>query len=243
MLLSAENLYKIYSRKKVVNNVSIYVNQGEIVGLLGPNGAGKTTTFYMLVGQIAVDSGKIFLDDLDITKYPIWDRAKNGIGYLPQESSIFKDLSVEDNINFSLELMSYSRRQKQDKLEQLLNEFNVQHIRKNLGRMLSGGERRRVELARLLAINPKFVLLDEPFAGVDPIAIKDIQNLINTLKKKNIGVLITDHNVDETLTITDRAYLMANGKILKSGTTEDLINDENVRSVYLGKNFTLKNDF
>jgi len=243
MLLSAENLYKIYSRKKVVNNVSIYVNQGEIVGLLGPNGAGKTTTFYMLVGQIAVDSGKIFLDDLDITKYPIWDRAKNGIGYLPQESSIFKDLSVEDNINFSLELMSYSRRQKQDKLEQLLNEFNVQHIRKNLGRMLSGGERRRVELARLLAINPKFVLLDEPFAGVDPIAIKDIQNLINTLKKKNIGVLITDHNVDETLTITDRAYLMANGKILKSGTTDDLINDENVRSVYLGKNFTLKNDF
>lgn len=227
----------------MVNNVSIYVNQGEIVGLLGPNGAGKTTTFYMLVGQIAVDSGKIFLDDLDITKYPIWDRAKNGIGYLPQESSIFKDLSVEDNINFSLELMSYSRRQKQDKLEQLLNEFNVQHIRKNLGRMLSGGERRRVELARLLAINPKFVLLDEPFAGVDPIAIKDIQNLINTLKKKNIGVLITDHNVDETLTITDRAYLMANGKILKSGTTEDLINDENVRSVYLGKNFTLKNDF
>ena len=243
MLLSAENLYKIYSRKKVVNNVSIYVNQGEIVGLLGPNGAGKTTTFYMLVGQISVDSGKIFLDDLDITKYPIWDRAKNGIGYLPQESSIFKDLSVEDNINFSLELMSYSRRQKQDKLEQLLNEFNVQHIRKNLGRMLSGGERRRVELARLLAINPKFVLLDEPFAGVDPIAIKDIQNLINTLKNKNIGVLITDHNVDETLTITDRAYLMANGKILKSGTTEDLINDENVRSVYLGKNFTLKNDF
>ena len=243
MLLSAENLYKIYSRKKVVNNVSIYVNQGEIVGLLGPNGAGKTTTFYMLVGQISVDSGKIFLDDLDITKYPIWDRAKNGIGYLPQESSIFKDLSVEDNINFSLELMSYSRRQKQDKLEQLLNEFNVQHIRKNLGRMLSGGERRRVELARLLAINPKFVLLDEPFAGVDPIAIKDIQNLINTLKKKNIGVLITDHNVDETLTITDRAYLMANGKILKSGTTDDLINDENVRSVYLGKNFTLKNDF
>ena len=243
MLLSAENLYKIYSRKKVVNNVSIYVNQSEIVGLLGPNGAGKTTTFYMLVGQIAADSGKIFLDDLDITKYPIWDRAKNGIGYLPQESSIFRDLSVEDNINFSLELMSYSRRQKQDKLEQLLNEFNVQHIRKNLGRMLSGGERRRVELARLLAINPKFVLLDEPFAGVDPIAIKDIQNLINTLKKKNIGVLITDHNVDETLTITDRAYLMANGKILKSGTTEDLINDENVRSVYLGKNFTLKNDF
>ena len=227
----------------MVNNVSIYVNQGEIVGLLGPNGAGKTTTFYMLVGQISVDSGKIFLDDLDITKYPIWDRAKNGIGYLPQESSIFKDLSVEDNINFSLELMSYSRRQKQDKLEQLLNEFNVQHIRKNLGRMLSGGERRRVELARLLAINPKFVLLDEPFAGVDPIAIKDIQNLINTLKKKNIGVLITDHNVDETLTITDRAYLMANGKILKSGTTDDLINDENVRSVYLGKNFTLKNDF
>lgn len=227
----------------MVNNVSIYVNQSEIVGLLGPNGAGKTTTFYMLVGQIAADSGKIFLDDLDITKYPIWDRAKNGIGYLPQESSIFRDLSVEDNINFSLELMSYSRRQKQDKLEQLLNEFNVQHIRKNLGRMLSGGERRRVELARLLAINPKFVLLDEPFAGVDPIAIKDIQNLINTLKKKNIGVLITDHNVDETLTITDRAYLMANGKILKSGTTEDLINDENVRSVYLGKNFTLKNDF
>jgi len=243
MLLSAENLYKIYSRKKVVNNVSIYVNQSEIVGLLGPNGAGKTTTFYMLVGQISADSGKIFIDDLDITKYPIWDRAKNGIGYLPQESSIFRDLSVEDNINFSLELMSYSRRQKQDKLEQLLNEFNVQHIRKNLGRMLSGGERRRVELARLLAINPKFVLLDEPFAGVDPIAIKDIQNLINTLKKKNIGVLITDHNVDETLTITDRAYLMANGKILKSGTTEDLINDENVRSVYLGKNFTLKNDF
>ena len=243
MLQSAENLYKIYSKKKVVNNVSIYVNQNEIVGLLGPNGAGKTTTFYMLVGQIASDSGKIFLDDLDITKYPIWDRAKNGIGYLPQESSIFRDLSVEDNINFSLELMSYSRRQKQDKLEQLLNEFNVQHIRKNLGRMLSGGERRRVELARLLAINPKFVLLDEPFAGVDPIAIKDIQNLINTLKKKNIGVLITDHNVDETLTITDRAYLMANGKILKSGTTEDLINDENVRSVYLGKNFTLKNDF
>lgn len=227
----------------MVNNVSIYVNQSEIVGLLGPNGAGKTTTFYMLVGQIAADSGKIFLDDLDITKYPIWDRAKNGIGYLPQESSIFRDLSVEDNINFSLELMSYSRRQKQDKLEQLLNEFNVQHIRKNLGRMLSGGERRRVELARLLAINPKFVLLDEPFAGVDPIAIKDIQNLINTLKKKNIGVLITDHNVDETLTITDRAYLMANGKILKSGTTDDLINDENVRSVYLGKNFTLKNDF
>ena len=243
MLLSAENLYKIYSKKKVVNNVSIYVNQNEIVGLLGPNGAGKTTTFYMLVGQIASDSGKIFLDDLDITKYPIWDRAKNGIGYLPQESSIFRDLTVEDNINFSLELMSYSRRQKQDKLEELLNEFNVQHIRKNLGRMLSGGERRRVELARLLAINPKFVLLDEPFAGVDPIAIKDIQNLINTLKSKNIGVLITDHNVDETLTITDRAYLMNNGKILKSGTTEDLINDENVRSVYLGKNFTLKNNF
>jgi lipopolysaccharide export system ATP-binding protein len=186
MLLSAENLYKIYSKKKVVNNVSIYVNQSEIVGLLGPNGAGKTTTFYMLVGQVSADSGNIFLDDLDITKYPIWDRAKNGIGYLPQESSIFKDLSVEDNINFSLELMSYSRRQKQDKLEQLLNEFNVQHIRKNLGRMLSGGERRRVELARLLAINPKFILLDEPFAGVDPIAIKDIQNLINTLKKKNL---------------------------------------------------------
>jgi len=243
MLLSAENLYKIYSKRKVVNNVSIYINQGEIVGLLGPNGAGKTTTFYMLVGQVAADSGKIFLDDLDITKYPIWDRAKNSIGYLPQESSVFRDLSVEDNINFSLELMPFSRRQKRDRLEELLNEFNVQHIRKNLGRMLSGGERRRVELARLLAINPKFVLLDEPFAGVDPIAIRDIQDLINSLKKKNIGVLITDHNVDETLTITDRAYLMSSGKILKSGTTEDLINDENVRSVYLGENFTLKNNF
>ena len=241
--LKACNLIKEYLNRKVVEGMSMSVKQGEIVGLLGPNGAGKTTSFYMLVGLVTPDSGGIFLNNENITRLPLWERAKKGIGYLPQESSVFRDISVEDNIMAALEVFGVPKKDRKDKLEKLLKEFTIEKIRKNKGRMLSGGERRRVEMARLLATDPTFVLLDEPFAGVDPIAIKGIQNLIKKLKDKNIGVLITDHNVDETLTITDRAYLMSEGKLLKSGTTQELVNDPKVRATYLGENFTLKDNF
>jgi lipopolysaccharide export system ATP-binding protein len=219
------------------------ISQHEIVGLLGPNGAGKTTSFYMSVGMISPDEGEIFFDKKDITSLPMCDRAKLGIGYLPQESSVFRDLSVEENILAPLELMDLTKKQREDRVEELLNEFNICHIRKSKGKVLSGGERRRVEIARLLTINPKLILLDEPFAGVDPIAVKDIQLLIKRLHKKNIGILITDHNVDETLSIVDRVYLMFHGELLKSGTPQELITDKKVREVYLGENFVLKNVF
>ena len=219
------------------------ISQNEIVGLLGPNGAGKTTSFYMCVGMISPEEGEIFFDKKDITSLPMCDRAKLGIGYLPQESSVFRDLTVEENILAPLELMDLTKKQREDRVEELLNEFNICHIRKSKGKVLSGGERRRVEIARLLTINPKIILLDEPFAGVDPIAVKDIQLLIKRLHKKNIGILITDHNVDETLSIVDRAYLMFNGELLKSGTPQELIADKKVREVYLGENFILKNIF
>lgn len=240
MKLRSENLFKKYKNRTVVNNVSVEVNQGEIVGLLGPNGAGKTTTFYMIVGLVKANSGSIFLDSSNITNLPMYKRAKLGIGYLPQEASVFRKLSVEDNIKAILEMTNFSEEEQAQKLEQLLNEFSLQHIRKNRGDFLSGGERRRTEIARALAVNPKFILLDEPFAGVDPIAVEDIQGIIRTLKEKNIGVLITDHNVHETLGITDRAYLLFEGKILKEGTPEELAADETVRRVYLGQNFTLR---
>lgn len=238
--LSVENLVKMYRGRNVVDGVSLSIEQGEIVGLLGPNGAGKTTTFYMIVGLIKPLSGNIYLDDTDITELPMYKRAKLGIGYLPQEVSVFRQMSVEDNIYSILEFTELTKPQRQKKLESLLTEFGLRHVRKTKGISLSGGERRRTEIARALAVDPKFILLDEPFAGVDPIAVEDIQRIVIQLKDKNIGVLITDHNVHETLSITDRAYLMFEGKLLKSGTAEDLAKDEMVRKVYLGQNFELR---
>lgn len=240
MILRTENVVKRYKNRNVVDGVSVQVEKGEIVGLLGPNGAGKTTTFYMIVGLIKPLSGKVFLDDMEITHMPMYKRAQNGVGYLAQEASVFRQLSVEDNIKAVLEFTKLSKKEQHDKLELLLTEFGLQHIRKSLGIQLSGGERRRTEIARALAVDPKFILLDEPFAGVDPIAVEDIQNIVVKLKDKNIGVLITDHNVHETLSITDRSYLLFEGSILKSGTSEELADDEHVRKVYLGKNFELR---
>ncbi|MFZ4412413.1 MAG: LPS export ABC transporter ATP-binding protein [Bacteroidales bacterium] len=240
MILRTENIVKKYKSRTVVNGVSVQVEQGEIVGLLGPNGAGKTTTFYMTVGLIKPLSGKVFLDDLDITEMPMYKRAQHGIGYLAQEASVFRQLSVEDNISAVLEFTKLSKEEQHQKLETLLSEFGLQNIRKSKGIQLSGGERRRTEIARALAVDPKFILLDEPFAGVDPIAVEDIQTIVKKLKEKNIGVLITDHNVHETLNITDRAYLLFEGSILKSGTSQELAEDEHVRKVYLGKNFELR---
>ena len=240
MKLQAEHLIKIYGKRTVVKDVSINVSQGEIVGLLGPNGAGKTTSFYMIVGLIKPNGGQIFLDQTDITKFPMYKRAQLGVGYLPQEASVFRQMSVEDNIKSVMEVRGFSKEYQKEKLESLIEEFGLGHIRKSLGIQLSGGERRRTEIARALAVDPKFILLDEPFAGVDPIAVEDIQGIVATLKNKNIGILITDHNVDETLAITDRAYLLFDGKILQAGTPEDLANDPEVRRVYLGKNFELR---
>jgi len=239
MKLRTENLVKKYRKRTVVKEVSIEVEQGEIVGLLGPNGAGKTTTFYMIVGLITPNQGQIFLDDKEITKLPVYKRAQKGIGYLSQEASVFRKLSVEDNIRAILEMSDLSTEIQRDRLESLLVEFGLEKIRKSKGIQLSGGERRRTEIARALAIKPNFILLDEPFAGVDPIAVEDIQEIVSSLKTKNIGILITDHNVHETLSITDRAYLLFEGSILKSGSSEELANDEKVRRVYLGKNFSL----
>jgi len=238
--LRTDNLYKKYRSRTVVKGVSVEVEQGEIVGLLGPNGAGKTTTFYMIVGLITPFSGKIYLDDKDITKEPVYKRAQQGIGYLAQEASVFRKLSVEDNIKAVLEMSNIPKEEQRERVETLLNEFGLTKIRKSLGIQLSGGERRRTEIARALAIKPKFILLDEPFAGVDPIAVEDIQAIVSHLKDKNIGILITDHNVHETLSITDRAYLLFEGNILKSGTANELADDEQVRRVYLGKNFELR---
>ncbi|KOH43842.1 LPS export ABC transporter ATP-binding protein [Sunxiuqinia dokdonensis] len=240
MKLRGENIVKKYRKRTVVKGVSIEVEQGEIVGLLGPNGAGKTTSFYMIVGLIQPLSGKVFLDDRDITKLPVYKRAQLGIGYLAQEASVFRQLSIEDNLRAVLEMTDYTKAYQKEKMESLLEEFRLQHIRKSKGFQLSGGERRRTEIARALAIDPKFILLDEPFAGVDPIAVEDIQEIVMTLKEKNIGVLITDHNVHETLSITDRSYLLFEGSIMKAGSAEDLANDEDVRRVYLGQNFTLR---
>ncbi|EMS34781.1 Lipopolysaccharide ABC transporter, ATP-binding protein LptB [Mariniradius saccharolyticus AK6] len=240
MKLRADHLIKIYKGRKVVNNLSIEVEQGEIVGLLGPNGAGKTTSFYMIVGLIKPDEGVIHLEDQDITKLPMYKRAKLGIGYLAQEASVFRKLSVEENILAVLEMTNKTKAERKEKVETLLEEFSLTHVRKNLGMVLSGGERRRTEIARALAVDPKFVLLDEPFAGVDPIAVEEIQTIVAKLKTKNIGILITDHNVNETLSITDRAYLMFEGKLLKAGTAEELAADEQVRRVYLGQHFELK---
>ena len=238
--LAANHITKRYGKRKVVNDVSIELSQGEIVGLLGPNGAGKTTSFYTIVGLIKPNSGSIVLNNTNITTYPMYQRAKNGIGYLAQEASVFRKLSVEDNIRCVLELTKMSKSEQQEKTESLLEEFSLTSIRKNRGDLLSGGERRRTEIARALATDPKFLLLDEPFAGVDPVAVEDIQKIVAHLKKKNIGILITDHNVQETLAITDRTYLMFEGKILKAGKPEDLANDEIVRKVYLGQNFELR---
>ncbi|MBT6169842.1 MAG: LPS export ABC transporter ATP-binding protein [Flavobacteriaceae bacterium] len=240
MKLRANNIVKSYKGRKVVNNVSIEVNRGEIVGLLGPNGAGKTTSFYMIVGLIKPESGIISIDDSDITSFPMYLRAQKGIGYLAQEPSVFRKLSVEDNIKAVLELTDLSEDDQINKMDKLIEEFGLQHIRKNRGDLLSGGERRRTEIARALATDPKFVLLDEPFAGVDPIAVEDIQKIVSHLKKKNIGILITDHNVQETLAITDRTYLMFEGKILKSGIPEELAKDQMVRKLYLGENFEFR---
>ncbi|MDX5325053.1 MAG: LPS export ABC transporter ATP-binding protein [Bacteroidota bacterium] len=240
MKLRAENIVKKYRSRTVVKGVSFEVNRGEIVGLLGPNGAGKTTSFYMVVGLIKPNEGKVFLDSDDITRFPMYRRAQKGIGYLAQEASVFRKLSVEDNIRAVLQMTELSRAEQKERLESLLNEFGLQHIRTNRGDLLSGGERRRTEIARALATDPKFILLDEPFAGVDPIAVEDIQSIVARLKEKNIGILITDHNVQETLAITDRTYLMFEGKILKSGTAEELAHDEQVRKVYLGQNFELR---
>ena len=240
MKLYTKNIQKSYKGKNVVKDVSIEVGQGEIVGLLGPNGAGKTTSFYMIVGLVRPDSGEVYLDEVEITKLPMYKRAQMGIGYLPQEISVFRKLSVEDNIMAILEMTDKSPAQRKARLEELLNEFNLNDFRKTLGNRLSGGEKRRTEIARALATDPKFVLLDEPFAGVDPIAVEDIQSIVSELKKKNIGILITDHNVQETLSITDRTYLLFEGNILKSGTAEELADDEQVRRVYLGRNFVLK---
>jgi lipopolysaccharide export system ATP-binding protein len=240
MELRAEKLIKRYKRRTVVNEVSVSVQQGEIVGLLGPNGAGKTTSFYQIVGLVKPDGGHIYLDDRDITSEPMYKRAQLGVGYLPQEASVFRRLSVEDNIKAVLEMTSLSKAEQRDKMESLIAEFKLEKVRKNLGIRLSGGERRRTEIARALATDPNFILLDEPFAGVDPIAVEDIQRIVAQLKNRNIGILITDHNVQETLSITDRAYLLFEGRILKSGTAEELAADETVRRVYLGKNFELR---
>ncbi|MDQ6762269.1 MAG: LPS export ABC transporter ATP-binding protein [Bacteroidota bacterium] len=236
----AKELVKYYGKRAVTNNVSFQVGQGEIVGLLGPNGAGKTTSFYQVVGLIKSDEGKVFLNDLDITKLPMYKRAKMGLGYLPQESSVFRKLTVEDNISAVLEMTKLSKKDQKEKLESLIAEFHLGHVRKNNGDVLSGGERRRTEIARALAVDPKFILLDEPFAGIDPIAVEDIQSIVTRLKYKNIGILITDHNVNETLSICDRAYLLIEGKIFIEGTAEELAKDEQVRRLYLGRNFELK---
>ncbi|RZS95607.1 LPS export ABC transporter ATP-binding protein [Cecembia calidifontis] len=240
MKLRAEHLVKIYKGRKVVNDISVEVEQGEIVGLLGPNGAGKTTSFYMIVGLIQPNEGEIFLENQNITGLPMYKRAKLGIGYLAQEASVFRKLSVEENIMAVLEMTNKTKAEMKEKVESLLEEFSLTHVRKNLGMVLSGGERRRTEIARALAVDPKFVLLDEPFAGVDPIAVEEIQTIVAKLKNKNIGILITDHNVNETLSITDRAYLMFEGRLLKAGTAEELAADEQVRRVYLGQHFELK---
>ena len=240
MILRTQNLTKKYKSRTVAKQVSIDVKQGEIVGLLGPNGAGKTTSFYMIVGMIKPNSGDIFLDDINITNLPMYKRAQLGIGYLAQEASVFRKLSVEDNILAILEMTKLTKKEQEEKLESLLSEFGLQHIRTNRGDVLSGGERRRTEIARCLAVSPKFILLDEPFAGVDPIAVEDIQNIVSKLREKNIGILITDHNVHETLFITNRAYLLFEGSILKAGTPEELAADEQVRRVYLGQNFELR---
>lgn len=240
MILRTQDLVKIYRNRTVVNKVSVEVRQGEIVGLLGPNGAGKTTSFYMIVGLIKPFSGKVFLDDEEITTLPMYRRSQKGIGYLAQEASVFRQLSVEDNIKAVLEFTSLNKEAQKERLEQLITEFSLHNVRKSLGIQLSGGERRRTEIARALAVDPKFILLDEPFAGVDPIAVEDIQAIVSKLKERNIGILITDHNVHETLTITDRAYLLFEGSVLKAGTSQELADDEQVRKVYLGQNFELR---
>ena len=240
MRLYTKDLVKRYKTRTVVDHVSIEVNQGEIVGLLGPNGAGKTTTFYMIVGLIKPNEGGIFLEGNELTHEPVYKRAQQGVGYLAQEASVFRHLSVEDNIQAVLQMTNFTKEYQRERLENLIEEFRLQKVRKSMGIQLSGGERRRTEIARAVAINPKFILLDEPFAGVDPIAVEDIQSIVATLKNKNIGVIITDHNVHETLSITDRTYLLFEGKILKAGTAEDLANDETVRKVYLGKDFKLR---
>ncbi|MGB3777001.1 MAG: LPS export ABC transporter ATP-binding protein [Tunicatimonas sp.] len=239
-VLRGENLVKKYKRRTVVDHISVTVAQGEIVGLLGPNGAGKTTTFYMIVGLVKPNQGKVFLDQTNITSLPMYKRAQRGIGYLAQEASVFRKLSVEDNLLAVLEMTSMTKIERREKVDSLLEEFSLTHVRKNLGMVLSGGERRRTEIARALAVDPKFVLLDEPFAGVDPIAVEEIQTIVAQLKNKNIGILITDHNVNETLSITDRAYLMFEGKLLKAGSAEELASDEQVRRVYLGQHFELR---
>lgn len=243
MILRADHMVKTYKKRKVVNDISLKVEQGEIVGLLGPNGAGKTTSFYMIVGLIKPNEGKIYLEDEEITPLPMFKRAKLGIGYLAQEPSVFRKLTVEENIMAVLEMTKLSKKDQKAKMEALLEEFSLTHVRKNKGQVLSGGERRRTEIARALSVDPKFVLLDEPFAGVDPIAVEEIQGIVAKLKNRNIGILITDHNVQETLSITDRAYLMFEGKLLKAGTAEELAEDEQVRKVYLGQNFELKRKF
>lgn len=240
MILRSEKITKRYKSRTVAKEVSVEVRQGEIVGLLGPNGAGKTTSFYMIVGMIKPNSGKIFLDDTDITTLPMYKRSRMGIGYLPQEASIFRKLSIEDNLRAVLEMTKLTKQEQAERLESLITEFGLDHVRKNLGDQLSGGERRRTEIARCLATNPKFILLDEPFAGVDPIAVEDIQQVVRKLKEKNIGILITDHNVHETLSITDRAYLLFEGSVIKQGSADELANDEEVRRVYLGQNFELR---
>ena len=240
MILRADNIVKYYAKRPVVNGVSLEVNKGEIVGLLGPNGAGKTTSFYMMVGLVNPYRGSVYLDNIEITQLPMYKRAQMGIGYLAQEASVFRTMSVEDNILAVLEMTNLLKKEQYRRCEYLLNEFGLQKVRNNMGGLLSGGERRRVEIARALATDPKFILLDEPFAGVDPIAVEDIQQIVAKLKKKNIGVLITDHNVHETLNITDRAYLLYEGKILKQGTANELASDEQVRKVYLGQNFELR---
>lgn len=240
MKLRTEEIKKSYKGRQVVKGVTVEVNQGEVVGLLGPNGAGKTTSFYMMVGLVKPESGRVFIDDTDITRLPMYKRSQMGIGYLPQEVSVFRSLSVEDNIMSILQMTKLSKKEQKERLEELIEEFGLGHVRKNLGNALSGGEKRRTEIARGLAISPKFVLLDEPFAGVDPIAVEDIQSIVLKLRKKNIGILITDHNVQETLSIVDRAYLLFEGAILKSGTAEELSLDEQVKKVYLGQNFELK---
>lgn len=240
MILRADNIEKIYGSRKVVQGISLEVSQGEIVGLLGPNGAGKTTSFYMIVGMIKPNAGQIYLDDEEITNDPMYKRAQKGIGYLAQEASVFRKLSVEENIMSVLEFTDRNKKERKEKLESLIEEFSLGHVRKNIGELLSGGERRRTEIARCLASDPKFILLDEPFAGVDPIAVEDIQNIVAQLKNRNIGILITDHDVQATLAITDKTFLMYNGSILKEGTPEELAADETVRKVYLGKDFELK---
>ncbi|MPR34310.1 LPS export ABC transporter ATP-binding protein [Salmonirosea aquatica] len=240
MILRTENLVKKYGARLVNDNVSYQVEQGEIVGLLGPNGAGKTTSFYMAVGLVKPNSGHVYLDDRDITRLPMYKRARLGLGYLAQEASVFRQLTVEENIKAVLEMSDLPRQDQKQKVEELIEEFSLEHVRKNKGMVLSGGERRRTEIARALAVDPKFILLDEPFAGVDPIAVEDIQTIVAKLKHRNIGILITDHNVNETLSITDRAYLLFEGKILKQGTAEELAEDEVVRRVYLGQSFELK---